>query len=130
MRPLTRAEALAQARSDFASYIDWVVGTRHVPRDWAYGLGRYWDRRLSSLARLGSDLPVAPEVTAALMLLSRSIRERDLDPDAALRWVDAFPDGVADLFPPSAVTFKLLDDQIEAEAEQAPRPRTSIASAA
>ncbi|MES2210088.1 MAG: hypothetical protein V4515_07875 [Chloroflexota bacterium] len=125
---LTRAEALAQARRDFSQYAERVAVSGLATADYVLDLGRYWDRRLASLGRLGADLPVAAEVLNSLAMMARELRIEDLDPDAALRWLDAFPDGVADLFPPSDVTFRLLDEEDD-EASVSGR-RAAIASAA
>ena len=130
MTSLTRAEALAQARRDFGSYIESMLGSNLVPRSYVAEIGRHWDRRLAALARIGPQFPVATEVLDALRVLSREVRTPDLDPDASVRWLDTFPDRVADLFPPSAVTFHLLDEEEQAEAEAVAYPTVAIGSAA
>jgi hypothetical protein len=112
---LTRAEALAQARSDFMAYVDRALRAQIVDPAFASDLGRHWDRRLAALARIGSDFPVSEDVIAAMQVLSKSIRA-ELDPDAAVMWLDVYPDRIADLFPPSAVTFRLVDREEQEEA--------------
>jgi len=124
---LTRAEALAQARSDFMSYVERAMRAGVVDATFASDLGRHWDRRLAALARIGSDFPVSTDVIAAMQVLSKAIRG-ELDPDAAVMWLDVFPDRIADLFPPSAVTFRLVDEQEQEEA--ATLAWSSITSAA
>jgi hypothetical protein len=118
MMSLTRAQALTQARLEFSHYVDRVADSGRLSRQYLSDIGRYWDRRLDGLSRLGSDLPVSSEVIASLMTLARELRVPNLDPDAEVRWVDKFPDRVADLFPPSAVTFRLIDQTEEEEAAQ------------
>jgi hypothetical protein len=101
MSSLTRSEALTQARHDFLLYVDRVAQEGRLPPAYVSDLGRYWDRRLAALAQIGAEVPVADAVVASLWILSREIRHNEMDPDAALRWIDVFPDRVADLFPPS-----------------------------
>jgi hypothetical protein len=113
---LTRAVALAQARSDFMAYVDRALQAGAVDPTYASDLGRHWDRRLAALARIGSDFPVSEDVVSAMRVLSKSIRAPGLDPDAAVMWLDVFPDRIADLFPPSAVTFRLVDQEEREEA--------------
>jgi len=117
MLSLTRAEALAQARRDFGTYVERILETQAVPPAYVHELGRYWDRRLAALARLGSDFPVSPDVLSAMALLARALRSPEMDSDAVVRWLDTFPDRIADLFPPSAVTFRLVDEADREEAE-------------
>jgi hypothetical protein len=129
MIPLTRAQALNQARTELSGFAQRIVDAGFVNADYAFSLGRHWDHRLAALGRLGSDLPVADEIVTTMMVLARELRVPDLDPDAAMRWLDAFPDGVADLFPPSAVTFRLVDEEEQAAAAETPS-RASFATAA
>jgi hypothetical protein len=126
MLSLTRAEALAQARRDLLTYVERVLQRQLVSQEYASDLGMYWDRRLAALARVGSDFPVSTEVVAAMRVLSKAIRSEP-DEDAAIMWLDTFPDRIADLFPPSAVTFRLVD---EAEHEEAASMSWTISSAA
>lgn len=121
MMSLTRAQALTQARLEFSHYVERIAQSGQLPGPYLADIGRYWDRRLDGLSRLGSDLPVSSDVVSSLMTLARELRIPDLDPDAAVRWVDKFPDRVADLFPPSAVTFRLIDQAEEEEAAQVVR---------
>ena len=130
MIPLTRAEALTQARTELGRYTQQLADSQPVSRDYVFALGRAWDRRLAALGRLGADLPVAPETVTSLLMLSRELHVPDLDADAAIRWLDVFPDSVADLFPPSAVTFRLLDEQEEEDAGSVASARSRIAAAA
>lgn len=118
MLSLTRAEALTQARLEFQRYVERLLSEDRLPQDYVAELGRYWDKRLATLARLGSDLLVNPEVVSSMSVLARAIRDMDLDDDAAVRWLDVFPDRVADLFPPSDVTFRLIDEVERREAEE------------
>jgi hypothetical protein len=130
MMLLTRAQALGQARADLGQYVSRILDAGLVPKEYAFGLARTWDRRLAELARLGPELPVAEEVARSLQVLSRELREPDIDPDAAVRWLDVFPDSVADLFPPSAVTFRLVDEEDADAAATATPTRSQIAAAA
>jgi hypothetical protein len=109
MLSVTRAEALTQARLEFQRYVERLLTEDRLPREYVAELGLYWDKRLASLARLGSGLLINPEVVSSLMVLARAVRDPDMDVDAAVRWLDVFPDRVADLFPPSDVTFRLID---------------------
>jgi hypothetical protein len=130
MMQLTRGLALGQARADLGQYMLRVLRDGLVDEEYAFGLARLWDRRLAGLARLGPELPVADDVAKSLMLLSRELRVDDLDPDVAVRWLDVYPDSVADLFPPSAVTFRLVDDE-EADADASTaQTRRQISAAA
>lgn len=127
---LTRAQALTQARLELSQYVARVLDAGAVPAAYAHTLGRTWDRRLAGLARLGSELPVAADVARSLMILSRELRQEHLDRDAFVRWLDVYPDSVADLFPPSAVTFQLVDEEDAVQAAELPQTRTQIAAAA
>lgn len=129
MSSLTRFEALTQARHDFLLYVDRVAQEGRLSPAYLSDLGRYWDRRLAALARIGAEVPVADAVVASLWILSREIRHDEMDPDAALRWIDVFPDRVADLFPPSDVTFRLIDQEEAIEAAETVTAR-DMASAA
>jgi hypothetical protein len=118
MLSLTRAEALTQARLEFQRYVERLLMEDRLPRDYVVELGRHWDKRLASLARLGSDLLISPEVVSSMTVLARAVRDPDRSEDAAVRWLDVFPDRVADLFPPSDVTFRLIDEAEQRETDE------------
>jgi len=107
MTTSTRLEALTEARLAFRMYVERLERSEILPAEFVHGLAADWDRRLNALGRIGSALPVSDEVLAALRYLARELEEPNLDADAEIRWLDAFPDAVADLFPPSAVTFQI-----------------------
>jgi hypothetical protein len=130
MPSVTRAEALTQARIDFQAYVERLVQANRLSAEYVSDLGHYWDRRLAALSRLGSNLLISPEVVSALSVLAREVRDRDLDDDAAVRWLDLFPDRVADLFPPSDVTFRLVEEDERREAAERISVIGGIASAA
>jgi hypothetical protein len=118
MLSLTRAEALTQARLEFQRYVERLLMEKRLPPEYVADLGKHWDKRLASLARLGSDLLINPEVLSSLTVLARAVRDPDMDADAAVRWLDVFPDRVADLFPPSDVTFRLIDAAEQRESSE------------
>jgi hypothetical protein len=133
---LTRETALNDARRELHALAERVLASREQLAPRVNVLVELWEGRLVELSRMGSHLPVPRETQAALDFLSQSICSETLDPDAQLRWLDAYPDAVADLFPPSAVTYRLVDDDdsdtggAEAAADAAGTTRSIISSAA
>jgi hypothetical protein len=128
----TRAEALAQARADLA-VLATQVAALGIDAAYVGELHQHWDDRLAALGRIGSHVPVSSEVAAAIMFLATTVRSPDLDQHARVRWLDAFPDAIADLFPPSAVTYQIRTAKEPAVAtprRSKARLREELASAA
>jgi hypothetical protein len=104
---LSREAAIVSARQRYRALVDKTLslaandGERMFVRD----LGVAWDERLSEL-RLSTRLDMSlSDHTARRFDFLVSAITGHLDRDSALRWCDAFPEAVADLFPPSQSTF-------------------------
>jgi truncated hemoglobin YjbI len=112
---LTRSEAIHQARAHYALLIyrarETVGDDEYIRR-----LGEEWDRELARLANLGSALTIRPETATTLRRLIERSASPTISRDTLMEWLDAFPDAVADLFPPSAVTYRLVSAEGEARA--------------
>jgi hypothetical protein len=83
------------------------------------GLWSTWDAHLKWLASLGSGIPIREETLDALIRLARRAGHEALPADALVDWVDAFPEVVAEMFPPSASTFTILREEPRAVARRA-----------
>ena len=103
---LTRQSALESARRTYRVVADRAAAAAPDRIPYISGLWATWDGRLADLARFtGSTVP--DHVQTVLDHLERAIETAD-DPESLLEWIDAYPDAIADLFPPSAATFTRL----------------------
>ena len=106
---LTRQDALAGARATYQQLVARALLLDGVDAVYVAALASEWTAHLDFLARFRSDASIADEVHAALRFVSENaIATPSDDGDGLVRWVDAYPSAVADLFPPSALTFKVV----------------------
>jgi hypothetical protein len=112
----TRSEALNLARTHYRLLIE---RARNVTNDHEYveRLGAEWDRELARLAGLGSALIVRSETFETVARLIERSGNPSAPADVVIEWLDAFPDSIADLFPPSAATYRLVAAGAPATAE-------------
>lgn len=108
---LTRQDALSAALyvyAQLAERVRAVVGDQGM-RD---GLYESWRAQLQSLNSFKSNPKLSDETNRAVAALTSAVaRIPDDDPDALLRWLDAFPVAISELFPPSESTFSLQLDE-------------------
>jgi hypothetical protein len=83
-------------------------------------LAALWDERLERLSRIGRQMTVSPGAEAALAFLESTAMAMDLGPDDQLAWLDAYPDAVADLFPPSVQSYFLVEQMGQGDVRVAP----------
>jgi hypothetical protein len=107
---MTRYEALTDARLALQNYAARFDGRQEVPAEYVREVTRDWDARLRKLASILPSLPVSAAVVSGLRYFMDELAVEDIDTDAEVRWLDAFPSAVASLFPPSAATFRLSDE--------------------
>lgn len=107
---VTRSEALSYARIQYQVLAERALRTprSEAEREAIRRLAGLWDAKLAWTSSLGSEVRLDDETVAVLVHLA-GIVGQDLPEDAVTEWLDAFPDAVADLFPPSAVTYRLED---------------------
>lgn len=88
-----------------------------------------WRDRLDSLNSFRTDPVLRDETNDAVSaLMAAVLRTPDEDTDALLRWLDVFPNMVAELFPPSESTFRMEPmPQAELDNEEAPEETGSFA---
>jgi hypothetical protein len=114
MPAMTRKAALGDAR---IAYTRLVNRARQVhPDRLAYieAIAVRWDARLVDLQRFtGSTIPGWTQRVFEHLMISAD--ERQIDDADLLEWVDAFPDAIADIFPPSAATFQGVTAQKAAQ---------------
>jgi hypothetical protein len=104
---LTRQVALGAAELTFAAL---ARRARALSNDAGYvdALAALWTAKLRSLAVFRANPTLKEETASALEQLTAAVnRVPDRDVDGLLRWLDAFPGAVAQLFPPSESTFRV-----------------------
>lgn len=112
MNSITRSEALNSARLQYRALAERARGeATDAEALYIDGLATSWDSELERLASLGSWITVREDVLNAIVQLIGKVSRASITHDALVEWVDAFPDAVADLFPPSASTYQLLGNK-------------------
>jgi hypothetical protein len=105
----TRVGALTLARAAYAQLVARVLAAEFDDPKFVRDLATSWDERLKFLAQFRSDASLSDETRAALEFLTRSILAAEAEDSVAMvQWLDAYPDAVAELFPPSALTFSVI----------------------
>ena len=128
MDDVTRSEALNYARFQYLMIRDRaLLGADEALVAYVRGLADTWDAHLKRLASLGSGIKVRSETVDALVRLARRAGTESMPPDALVDWVDAFPEAVAEMFPPSESTFTLVHEVRRTEDQPASRIRTKSA---
>jgi len=111
-RTLTRGSALESARRTYHMLVSRAIETQNVDRAYVLALAREWDRRLIELVvGFRADVALSEHVQLSFETLDSAVRDIGDDEDAIVRLVDAYPDAVANLFPPSAATVWVLPPQ-------------------
>lgn len=130
MLSLTRSDALSFARVQYQALAQRAVGLleNEKDREAIRQLALLWDARLARLSSLGGAAPLTEDTVGVLLHLAATVGS-NLPADVVAEWVDAFPDAVADLFPPSAVTYRLAQSD-PSPTRSAARRTTKIALAA
>ena len=128
---LTRSDALSFARVQYQALAQRAAGLleNEADREAIRQLALLWDARLAKLANLGSAAPLSEDTVGVLFHLATTIGG-NLPADVVAEWVDAFPDAVADLFPPSAVTYRLEQGEASPTRAAAVRGKSKLALAA
>lgn len=111
---LTRHTALESARLLYSELVDKALTAEGADVDYLRTVAHDSDARLDGLMRYRSDVTLPEHAQATFEFLRRSILD-PADSDALMRWVETFPDAVADLFPPSGATFWVVPDGSRAE---------------
>lgn len=104
---LTRQSALSAARFVYALLVERARAGAHDPDAVAAVYGA-WRDKIDALMSFRTD-PVLSDQTrrAVTGLMDAVMRTSNSDHDALLRWLDAYPSAVSELFPPSESTFSL-----------------------
>jgi len=108
----TRSEAINLARGHYLLLVERARSLRGK-REFVDRLSAEWDAELRRLAAFGSSLIVPAETYIAVRRLIDRSGSEAVPADSLLDWIDAFPEAVADLFPPSAVTYRLVPGTTE-----------------
>ena len=105
---MTRQTALDSARRSYLILVDRAL--RRVTgrqRDYVRHLASAWITRLAELDSVGrTDVSLTEHARRRVEFLTRSVNVK-LETSDLLRWLDAFPEAMAELLPPSASTFRL-----------------------
>lgn len=131
MADFTRSDALHYARLQFLQIRDRAMGAADAgTAEYVTGLWSTWDAHLKWLASLGSGIPIREETLESLIRLARRAGNDAIAGEALVDWVDAFPEAVAEMFPPSQSTFTILRDETRATAgRRRPAPKATGAVA-
>jgi hypothetical protein len=104
---LSREAAIVSARQRYRALVDRALSLAEndAQRAFVRDLSGAWGERLSEL-RLSTrlDMDLSDHTMRRFDFLVSAITGA-LDRDTALRWCDAFPEAIAELFPPSQSTF-------------------------
>lgn len=97
---MRRATALKKARTAYAVLMSGLIVKELGDPVYVIGLWADWDRHFAELAR--KPVPTRTSIPEwaenRLTFLTREVKRRDLDPDAALRWLDVYPEAIAEVF--------------------------------
>ena len=112
-RALTRGSALESARRTYTMLVCRALEIQDIDRSYVLALAHEWDRRLVELViGFRADVALSDHVQLSFETLDSAVRKvGDDDDDAIVRLVDAYPDAIANLFPPSAATFWVVPAQ-------------------
>jgi hypothetical protein len=105
---LTRDAAITSARWHYQRLVERAVTLDPSSESYVVSLARSWAEHLDGLrlpAHLDTSLP--DHVGRRFAFLAAAI-EAVTDPERALAWVDAFPNAISELLPPSQSTFHEL----------------------
>jgi len=109
MFEMTRSEAINVARLQYQVLAERARAVAEDQVDYIDRLVLDWDQELERLAGFGRGIAARPEVVDAVIRLVERLSAETVTADVLLGWIDAFPDAVADLFPPSAATYRLVE---------------------
>lgn len=102
---LSRQVALGAAELTFGALVRRAHTLSNDP-GYVEAMAVTWIAKLRSLAMFRTNATLRDETAAALEQLTAAVnRVPDDDVDGLLRWLDAFPGAVSQLFPPSESTF-------------------------
>lgn len=111
----TRQAALSAARYAYLSLAERARAQTTDP-ELVDAIYLAWHERLDSLSTFRTDPTLSDETSRAVgNLISAVLRTPDTDADALMRWMDIYPETVAELFPPSESTFDLQTNEPELE---------------
>lgn len=128
---ITRQVALQTARAVYRTVVERAIALPGADAEYLISLASAWDTKLRQLVSVGSEAIVSDEAQAAFDYVTATVSSGTLDADALTRWVDAYPDAVAELFPPSALTFTLIGStDSEAPARSQGNRQPALANAA
>lgn len=109
---LTRGSALESARRTYGILVSRALAIPGVNSSYVLNLAQEWDRRLVDLVvGFRADVVLSEHVQVSFETLDHAVRQVGDDEDAIIRLIDAYPDAIANLFPPSAATFWVLPRQ-------------------
>jgi hypothetical protein len=103
---LTRTSAIDAARQIYQTLVERALRRPGADQAYILELHEVWDDRLASLADVGRFDTSLPDHTQRRFDFLNASVNVVLDDDALLRWLDAFPEAMAELMPPSASTFR------------------------
>lgn len=110
---LTRQAALSAARYAYASLAE-RARAQTTDQELVDAIYVAWHDRLDSLSMFRTDPTLSDETNRAVgNLISAITRTPDGDVDALLRWLDVYPQTIAELFPPSESTYDLQTNEPE-----------------
>ena len=103
---LTRKSAIDTARQTYQTLVERALRCNGADVEYVLALRKTWDDRLAALADIGRFDTSLPDHTQRRFDFLQGAVNVVLDDDALLRWLDAFPEAIAELMPPSASTFR------------------------
>lgn len=105
---LTRRSAIENARLTYETLVARALRRSSADPQFVLAVAEAWDERLASLAvtsRFDTTLP--DHAQRRFEFLTGAVNVA-LDDDALFRWLDAFPEAMSELIPPSASTFRVM----------------------
>lgn len=113
MPNLTRKAAIEAALRDYEALVERARSMAPNESDFVDALSELWETRLVSLARVRANPPLSDDTQAAFAYLTRQVAAA-VDVDQVIGWVDAYPDTITQMLPPSALTFRVEHGSLEA----------------
>lgn len=110
MITFTRSELLTSARLQYRVLADRARSLASGRADYIDQLVVEWDRELERRAGLSGSIVVTDNTLEAIKRLVERVNAESLDADELVEWLDIFPDAIAELFPPSAATYRLVSE--------------------
>jgi hypothetical protein len=106
MPNLTRKAAIEAALRDYEALVARARSMAPEEADFVDALSELWQARLEGLGRVRANPPLSDDTQAAFAYLGRQLAAAT-EVDQIVGWIDAYPDAITQMLPPSALTFRV-----------------------